>query len=138
MGSFDNNGNSYTNEDVIAAVKKITGKEVSENTEIIQSQKGNEVDISDLWINDTIVQFSIDCTSYEVEKGTTWNEYLIQNYDPEATANNDYWLYYKPTNAIMKYRYDFGATLYAIWLVDESNQQIYRNDLIKSRKLQIW
>ena len=30
MGSFEDNGNSYTNEDVIAAVKKITGKEVKE------------------------------------------------------------------------------------------------------------
>ena len=58
MGSFDDKGNSYTNQDVINAVKKITRKEVVENTEIVQSKKGNDVNISDLWIRK--IQFTIN------------------------------------------------------------------------------
>lgn len=50
MGSLDEQNTKYTNQDVINAVKKITGKEIGENTTIIQDGKGNDIDISDLWV----------------------------------------------------------------------------------------
>ena len=49
MGIYDDQNTDYTNQDVVNAIKKVTEKEVSENTAIIQSKKGNDVDISDLW-----------------------------------------------------------------------------------------
>ncbi len=48
-GKYNENG-AYTNRDVIEAVKKVTGKEVEEKAETVLSQKGNEVEISDLWV----------------------------------------------------------------------------------------
>ena len=50
MAKFDEKGNTYTNGDVIEAVRKTTGREIQENVAIIQTKKGNDVDISDLWI----------------------------------------------------------------------------------------
>lgn len=58
MGSFDEKGKSYTNQEVIDAVKKITENTVIEKEQTVQSKKGNEVDISDLWVTEEI-QFSI-------------------------------------------------------------------------------
>ena len=60
IGSFDEKGNSYTNQDVIAAVKKITGKEVVENATIVQSKNGNDVNISDLWISHKKIEFVVN------------------------------------------------------------------------------
>ena len=125
MGNFDEQGISYTNQDVIIAVKKITGKDIVEKVGIVQSQKGNDVDISDLWTSSNIVRFSIDGTFYEVKKGTTWEEYLSEN-NPDS-----FWLWYKPTDAIMYYVNDSGTNMMADWLVDEDNRQVYKNDTIK-------
>ena len=49
MGTVNEDNTSYTNQDVINAVEKITGIEVEENTATVKSKKGNNVDISDLW-----------------------------------------------------------------------------------------
>ena len=64
MGSFDEKGKSYTNQEVIDAVKKITENTVVEKAQTVQSKKGNEVDISDLWVIEEI-QFSISMESNE-------------------------------------------------------------------------
>ncbi len=130
MGSFDDKGNSYTNQDVINAVKKITGKEVVENTEKVQSLKGNEVDISDLWLSGNIVRFSIEGVFYEVEKGTTWNEYLNQN-NPDGYYG---WLWYGK-GEVMYFVSDLIESVTVKYLRDKNDQQVYKNDLIKSREL---
>lgn len=52
MGTFEKEKTNYTNQDVINAVEKITGNQVTENTEIIKSKKGNDIDISDLWVKE--------------------------------------------------------------------------------------
>lgn len=54
MGTLDEKHTKYTNQDVINAVKEITGKEIAENTTVIQDEKGNDIDISDLWIKGEI------------------------------------------------------------------------------------
>ena len=51
MGRY-NNG-SYTNSDVIVAVKKITGNDIEEGVETTTTKKGNTVDIADLWIGNS-------------------------------------------------------------------------------------
>jgi len=55
MGTLDNQKNDYTNQDVIEAVKKITEKEVEENTPSVKSKKGNDVDIQDLWVGEDTI-----------------------------------------------------------------------------------
>lgn len=50
MGTYNEQKTSYTNDDVIAAIEKVTGKRVKENEEKVESLKGNDVDIADLWI----------------------------------------------------------------------------------------
>lgn len=50
MGIYNEQKTSYTNDDVIAAIEKVTGKTVEENEEKVESKKGNSVDISDLWL----------------------------------------------------------------------------------------
>ena len=57
MGIYDDQNTDYTNQDVVNAIKKVTEKEVSENTAIIQSKKGNDVDISDLWKEKFVIYF---------------------------------------------------------------------------------
>ena len=52
MGTFDEEKTSYTNQEVIDAVEKITGNKVAENTVTVKSKKGNDIDISDLWIKE--------------------------------------------------------------------------------------
>ena len=49
MGSLNDEG-KYTNDDVVKAVKKITGKQIEENVVSVQTSKGNDVDLSDLWV----------------------------------------------------------------------------------------
>ena len=49
MGKYDTTG-KYTNADVITAVKNATGNDVTEKAQTVLSKKGNEVDISDLWV----------------------------------------------------------------------------------------
>lgn len=84
MGAFDDKGNSYTNQDVINAVKKITGKETVENTEIIQTAKGNDVDISDLWKEKLVIYMKKLWTGSEYvevpfKEGQVWNEEFLEN-----------------------------------------------------------
>ena len=63
-GKYNENG-AYTNRDVIEAVKKVTGKEAEEKAETVVSQKGNEVEISDLWVEGIDKEESISTeTSY--------------------------------------------------------------------------
>ena len=52
MGTFKKEKTNYTNQDVIDAVEKITGNQVTENTATIKSKKGNDIDISDLWVKE--------------------------------------------------------------------------------------
>ncbi len=52
MGTFEGEKASYTNQEVIDAVEKITGNKVTENTLVVKSKKGNDIDISDLWIKE--------------------------------------------------------------------------------------
>ena len=49
IGKYDANG-KYTNADVIDAVKKVTGKRVTEKTASVKTKNGNDMDISDLWV----------------------------------------------------------------------------------------
>ena len=49
MGRYNEDG-SYTNRDVIVAVKQITGNDIEEGVETITTKKGNTVSIADLWI----------------------------------------------------------------------------------------
>ncbi len=133
MGDFDEKTANYTNQDVINAVKKITGNFVDENAPTVESKKGNTVDISDLWINDTKVHFSINGTLYEVEKGTTWDEYLSKNNPDEAFG----WLWDKSTEEIMHYVNDTGTRVYYSYLKNESDQIVCRLNLIEARKVQV-
>lgn len=43
----------YTNADVVEIVKQITGKDVEEGSQTTTTKKGNPIDISDLWVNDS-------------------------------------------------------------------------------------
>ncbi len=43
----------YTNADVIEVIKQITGNDIEENAQTTTTKKGNPIDISDLWINDS-------------------------------------------------------------------------------------
>lgn len=54
MGTLDKNKTEYDNQDVINAIKKITGEEIAENTTIIKDEKGNDIDISDLWVKEEV------------------------------------------------------------------------------------
>ena len=49
MGNLNDEG-KYTNTDVVKAVKKITGKQIEENVDSVQTSKGNNVDLTDLWV----------------------------------------------------------------------------------------
>lgn len=94
MGNYNENKTKYTNSDVINAVEKITGKEIAENTATVQSKKGNEVDISDLWRVAKEIQFTLEGVSLVAYEDETWyqwatrNQELIQNttfgVDPET------------------------------------------------------
>ncbi len=131
MGVLDDQKTNYTNSDVITAVEKTTGKQVVENDEIVKSKKGNDVDISDLWVTNNLIHFSINGTPYEIEKGITWDAYLSKN-NPDGVGG---WLWDTQTDAIFHYDFDTGYQLYGSWLVDKEENSVYRTDLIKSRKL---
>lgn len=51
MGNLDEQQATYTNQDVINAVRKITEKTVTVSEKTVESKKGNIVDIEDLWVN---------------------------------------------------------------------------------------
>lgn len=131
MGVLDDQKTNYTNSDVITAVEKITGKQVAENDEIVKSKKENDVDISDLWVTNNLIHFSINGTPYEIEKGITWDAYLSKNNPDDCFG----WLWDIQTDAIFHYDDDIGSQLFGSWLVDEEENFVYRTDLIKSRKL---
>ncbi len=93
---------SYTNSDVIVAVKEVTGNTVEENTAIIKSKKGYEVDISDLWVTRLVIYlpeiFSSSSNEslieVEIEKGQTWTEGFIQNFPDKVGFNKvAYWYF---------------------------------------------
>ena len=50
MGKYDEYG-SYTNDDVIDAVKQITGNEIEVGVQTTTTKKGNTVSIADLWVS---------------------------------------------------------------------------------------
>ena len=128
MGSLDDKKVAYSNGDVIEAVRKITGKEIEKNTEMVQSKKGNDVDISDLWVNE-MIRFSINDSSFEVTPGTTWNDYLSGN-NPNGAWG---WLWDKTTGMIFYY---LGNTsqVYGSPLTNSQKEKVYKDDLIKSDK----
>ncbi len=127
MGNFNEKTANYTNQDVINAVKKITGNPVDENAPTVKSKKGNTIDISDLWVADKIVRFSINGTPHEVENGTTWDEYLTK-----LNLDNDYlWLYEIKSDAIFHYTGDTGSQVQGSWLYDSAMNIIYKSYLIK-------
>ena len=66
MGKYDNNG-KYTNEDVIAAVSKVTGNPVQIGEKFVLSKKGNSVDIADLWQNQVTKELTITWEEEETE-----------------------------------------------------------------------
>ena len=66
MGKYDNNG-KYTNEDVIAAVLKVTGNQVQVGDATVLSKKGNSVKIADLWQNQVTKELTITCEEEETE-----------------------------------------------------------------------
>ena len=66
MGKYDNNG-KYTNEDVIAAVLKVTGNPVQIGDATVLSKKGNRVSIADLWQNQVTKELTITCEEEETE-----------------------------------------------------------------------
>ena len=66
MGKYDNNG-KYTNEDVIAAVLKVTGNPVQIGDATVSSKKGNSVSIADLWQNQVTKELTITCEEEETE-----------------------------------------------------------------------
>ena len=70
MGKYDNNG-KYTNEDVIAAVLKVTGNQVQVGDATVLSKKGNRVDIADLWQNQVTKELTITCEEEETESRAT-------------------------------------------------------------------
>ena len=70
MGKYDNNG-KYTNEDVIAAVLKVTGNPVQIGDATVSSKKGNSVSIADLWQNQVTKELTITCEEEETESRAT-------------------------------------------------------------------
>ena len=70
MGKYDNNG-KYTNEDVIAAVLKVTGNQVQVGDATVLSKKGNSVKIADLWQNQVTKELTITCEEEETESRAT-------------------------------------------------------------------
>ena len=70
MGKYDNNG-KYTNEDVIAAVLKVTGNPVQIGDATVLSKKGNSVKIADLWQNQVTKELTITCEEEETESRAT-------------------------------------------------------------------
>ena len=84
MGKINEYG-EYKNSDVIEAVKKITGIEVEENVKIAKTKKGNDMDISDLWIRkedknvyiytEGELWITLNCEGY-----ITWNEELVKKF----------------------------------------------------------
>lgn len=83
MGSLDDKKTDYTSQDVIAAVKKVTGEDIVSGTEMVQ-----DINISDLWpsVNFTLkYHFAGDwygTSEYEktqnftAKKGETWYEWF--------------------------------------------------------------
>lgn len=82
MGNVDDSRN-YTNEDVIRAVKKVTGNEVEEKAEWVLSEKGNNVNLVDLWktAKVTITFFKMHMSeleqTFEVDEGTKWSNFAL-------------------------------------------------------------
>ena len=66
MGTLDDKKAEYSNGDVIEAVRKVTKKSVEENTQIVQSKKGNDVDISDLWLPEKEINFKLKYNCYSM------------------------------------------------------------------------
>lgn len=66
MGTLDDKKTEYSNQDVIEAIEKATGKSVEENTQIVKSKKGNDVDISDLWLPEKEIKFKLKYNFYNV------------------------------------------------------------------------
>lgn len=108
MKDLDAYKTEYTNQDVINAVEKITGNKVAENTEKIQSKKGNSVDISDLWLaKEDIISFTIFCSFYNlhspvytVPSGTTWTDVFNSNLGEQimdfiGPCRTMYWFWYR-------------------------------------------
>lgn len=89
MGRSDDENNSYQNQDVIEAVKKVTDKEVTVKEETVESKKGNEVYIGDLWKVNRVFTFKEPeddskrefwlrywSGSYEFGEQETWEQYI--------------------------------------------------------------
>lgn len=60
-------------------MEKVTGIKVTENTEKVRSKKGNDVDISDLWLKEKTITFWIGEDTYQVAEGTTWVQFLLES-----------------------------------------------------------
>lgn len=97
MGNLKEQNTSYTNDDVIAAVRKITGKDVVAYTTSVESKKGNKVDIQDLW--NTVIYIkpfyyiSTDIVEVPYSKGQVWTKEYIMSLPAETEINmmHDVW-----------------------------------------------
>lgn len=89
MGSLDKETANYTNKNVIDAVDKITGVTVDENTPTVQTQKGNEVDISDLWEKVIYMLRIWDGGYAEIpfKSGQVWTEDFLESISKEIQLN---------------------------------------------------
>lgn len=129
MGEFDEEKMNYTNDDVKAAVKKITGKDVASNTPIVKSKKGNDVNIEDLWIVKTTISFNIiswadntTVTTYEVPANSVWTEEFCNSLTvprclAEAACASQY--YYKFYNGTLGLTFPGGG--YGILTLKDSD-----------------
>ena len=120
MGKLDDKKTNYTNTDVKVAVKKITGKDVEENTPIVQSIKGNNVDISDLWV--VKKRFYIEFydgenlekrESFEFKEGMDFSLWIKSEY-AEGISNLSTMEVYPGGMQIRRYSFDYEGSDYEV------------------------
>lgn len=77
MGSISEETSDYTNKDVIDAIKKVTGKEVTENEKTVLTKKENEADISDFWRkNKIVINFAVNGKNFSYVRDINENIYV--------------------------------------------------------------
>ena len=95
MGNLDEGTVDYTNQDVITAVKKITGIDIEEKAATVKSPKGNDIPISDLWKIEYVIYFPKIWSGGHIKVpykvGQVWTKEFIDSFEEEAELDRCSW-----------------------------------------------
>lgn len=150
MGNLNDEG-KYTNTDVVKAVYKITGKQIEENVDSVQTSKGNDVDLSDLWVaEEEKVTFTVngreitligeelyidDWYEEPVRRRKSFTDWLVETNDGfswKNTGGGVYKFFYVPDFEVVNLIRN-GESLDLTWLVgtekEDTNNVLANGDV---------